>query len=197
MRPLLLGLLFLALSLTTSPLQAAPVTSFLYSAGTFTTLKFPLPPYAITPFDTAGGINDSGQIVESNSSASYLDSNGVITQVVAPGYQTSTLAYGINNSGQIVGILGIVSTNGFLDTAGTFRSIDYPGAEDTEVQAINNRGQMVGVFANGLPNGGISFGYFLDDNGVFTQLAIPGEPNVHGSNALGINDAGQIVGAYT
>ena len=56
---------------------------------------------------------------------------------------TSTSAYGINDSGQIVGTTNF-SSHSFLDTAGSFTTIDVPGASSTSAFGINNSGEIVG-----------------------------------------------------
>lgn len=123
--------------------QATRADSFLYSDGVFTTLKVP---------GTAEGINDSGQIVGNNSGSSFLDTNGSITGIFDASANAATLASGINNSGQIVGSLLEISprsvNDGFLDTAGTFTTINYPTASATGLSDINDFGQIVGLFAN-------------------------------------------------
>jgi uncharacterized membrane protein len=56
------------------------------------------------------------------------------------------------------------------------------------VWRVNNLGQIVGVYGDGITNHG-----FLLSNGVFTTLDYPGATD---TVALGINDKGQIVGTY-
>ena len=58
-----------------------------------------------------------------------------------------TIAHGINDTGQIVGGFRNASgSHGFLDTGGTFTTIDVPGALATEASGINDMGQIVGMF---------------------------------------------------
>ena len=67
-----------------------------------------------------------------------------------PGLST-TYAYGINDSGQIVGYFVDASgSHGFVDTGGTFTTL--PGI----ATGINNSGQIVGTF--GLDTGGTLYG---------------------------------------
>jgi uncharacterized membrane protein len=106
------------------------------------------------------------------------------TTIDVPG-ATSTSAYGINDSGQIVGSYNN-NSHGFLDTAGTFTTIDVPGAFITVASGINNSSQIVGYsvccspFAEG----------FLDTAGTFTTVAGTGRANFPN----GINNSGQIFG---
>ena len=99
----------------------------------------------------ASGINDSGQIVGSYGNPpefqSFLDTRGVFTPIAVPG-ALSTIANGINNRGQIVGVSedSTGSFPAFLDTGGVFTTIDVPGAIFTTPEGINDLGQIVGVF---------------------------------------------------
>lgn len=71
-----------------------------------------------------------------------------------------TLAYGINKSGQIVGVYVDQSgTHGFLYADGVFTPVDVPNAPITEAQTINNRGQIAG--------------YYQEQNGTHGFVATP------------------------
>jgi len=107
----------------------------------------------------------------------------------ATGFGTN--AFGINDSGQIVGSFfaaGNSTTHGFLDTGGSFTTIDVPGATRTTAYGINNSGQIVGWFRDALGDH-----VFLDTGGSFTTINAPGAINTY---AYGINDSGQIVGSF-
>ena len=102
-------------------------------------------------FSSASGINNLGQVIGGSSDNACLFSNGTITNLSAlPGFSAYT-AYGINDSGQIVGASDTVPgydygcaylyTNDTMKLLGTlpefpFRSTAY---------AINNKGQVVGT----------------------------------------------------
>jgi uncharacterized membrane protein len=76
-----------------------------------------------------------------------------------------------------------------------FTTLDIPGV--TEVNGINNSGQIVGTFetASPLPTPPEIHG-FLDTRGTLTTIDVPGGiPGTTG--ARGINNKGQIVGFYT
>ncbi len=80
--------------------------------------------------------------------------------------------------------------HGFLDTGGSFSTIDVPGAEDlTWPWGINDRGQIVGDFWDGTNYHGL-----LDSGGSFTTIDVPGAS--YGTHSYGINDRGQIVGSF-
>ena len=148
---------------------------FLYTAGSFTSLPFPLFPL---------GINDAGQIVGKLNLSGFVDTGGVITPIdVFPG--ADTWANGINNLGEIV---GYDLTDGFFDVNGVITILDVPGAAETEILGINDAGDMVGAFR-------LSGGHlqpFLYKNGVFTTIVLPGSPTGD-AYAAGIDDAGDIL----
>jgi len=120
-------------------------------------------------------------------------SDYVFTQIDVPGATATnggTLAYGINDAGQIVGEFdNSTGEHGFLDTGGSFTQIDVPGASfGTLALGINDSGQIVGRFFNSTGDHG-----FLDTGGSFTQIDVPGAT---ATLANGINGAGQIVGYF-
>src|SRR5487761_271333 len=69
------------------------------------------------------------------------------TTISVPG-SSATLAYGVNNSGQIVGIYTDTNgvTQGFLYNSGTFTQVQFLGAQGTLAQGINDSGQIVGGY---------------------------------------------------
>jgi len=101
----------------------------------------------------------------------------------------------------------------------TFVTVDVPvpGAGSTMVVGINNRGDMVGSYnfipgagAFGLPAGFLGKGFVLYKDGTFKTIDGPGPVNPAGCNPLqgsfancyyiearGINDRGDVVGAYS
>ena len=72
-------------------------------------------------------------------------------------------------------------------TALTFKTIDAPGATETDCNAINTTGSIVGFF---LDSSGLGHG-FIFTAGAFKKIEVP---NATDTRAYGINDAGQIVG---
>jgi len=75
----------------------------------------------------------------------------------------------------------------------TYKTIDYPGATNTSIYGINNLGQVVGHFGEGMYSG-LGEHAFTYDKGVYTEIKYPGS---NSTMAYGINDSGQIVGDYT
>src|SRR5262249_6316812 len=92
-----------------------------------------------------------------------------------------TMATGINNQGQIIGIYanpggacGLFAGNsvhGFLLSSSGFSTIDFPGASSTYLYGINDSPQIVGS-RNPSRGGG-----FVYDHGTFTPLNLPVNPS--------------------
>jgi probable HAF family extracellular repeat protein len=124
-------------------------------------------------------------------SEGFVYSNGNYTTINDP-LGTNTLAFGINNSGQVVGgyNVGQGSGNyqyGFVYSGGNYTTISVPGSTYTVAFGINDSGQIVGDY--GINN--VSYG-FVYSNGTLTTLSNPAAPN--DTFAFGINNAGQVVG---
>jgi uncharacterized membrane protein len=146
------------------------------------------------------GINNRGQIVGFYVDAGetlhgFLRSKGSFRTIDVPG-TTRSGALDINDRGEITGGYADAQgrTHGFRLRKGVFTTIDPPGAIDVEGTpgfaatapfGINNRGQVVGQYADaqGL------HAYLLDD-GVYRTIDPPAGP---GTTAVDINDRGQIV----
>jgi hypothetical protein len=83
------------------------------------------------------------------------DLNGTtLTQIDFPG-ATLTQAFGVNYVGQVVGAYVDVqgAMHGFVDTNGSFQSVDNPrGVGTTTVNGTNDKGQLVGFYVNGVGN---------------------------------------------
>jgi virginiamycin B lyase len=105
---------------------------------------------------------------------------------------TNTVAYGVNNNGQIVGSENASNgtPNGFLSSGGTTTTFNFPPGSmaGSYAEGINNSGQIVG---QNLTTGA---GFFLS-GGTPTAIAVPGADNGT-TNAIGINNSGQIVGSF-
>jgi len=104
---------------------------------------------------------------------------------------SGTYAYGINGLGDVVGKYEDRNgaDHGFLYIGGSYKTLDVPGATDTEADGINDAGEIVGgyVAANGSEHG------FLYSGGSYLTFDLPGAFH---TAAYGINNAGQIVGEY-
>src|SRR5260370_24905737 len=73
---------------------------------------------------------------------------GAFTALDFPG-ATSTQAWGINLSGDIIGfyVSADKATHGFLKSRGEFSSIAFPGASYTDATGISPRGAIIGDYA--------------------------------------------------
>ena len=76
----------------------------------------------------------------------FLDSGGTFTSFDFPG-ASKTQAYGINDSGQIVGGFNFYNPLGFLYAGGVFTGLTFPGSEATAAYDINNSGTIVGYYS--------------------------------------------------
>jgi probable HAF family extracellular repeat protein len=103
---------------------------------------------------------------------------------------TFSFAYGMNNTGSIVGyFIDQLGVHGFVKDRFGYRSLDYPGAAQTLAQDINDGGTIVGYFAgsDGYPHG------FIYKNGRFSRIDLPGSSDTLPEK---INSDGVISGAY-
>jgi hypothetical protein len=108
------------------------------------------------------------------------------------GFTGTTEAFGVNDADQIVGSYqNATGIHGFLESGGTFITLDDPLATDSTVaRGINGAGQIVGDYQDvNFDNHG-----FLLSGGVYTALD---DPSAAGTTvATGINAKDQIVGFY-
>jgi uncharacterized membrane protein len=174
----------------------------------------------ISSFDVPGAagteairITDSGQIVGeySNDTPFVNDSafvrayvktrNGRFIRLRAP-QAVQTTAAGVNERGEVVGTYVDRGTpkgpdglyqefHGYLWQHGRFRTIDIPRARGTELYEINNRGDMIGIYAGTRARDQHAF--LLDRRGRITEIKVRGGRY---TIPFGLNDHGQIVG-YT
>jgi uncharacterized membrane protein len=108
-----------------------------------------------------------------------------------------TLANGINDHGEIVGIYGNSSrggASGFLYSRGKFTSLDHPEAGSlTSANGIDNRGEIVGDFFD---TSSKVRGFILTA-GHFVTIDVPGGKTLS-TSAEGIDNRGTaIVGIFT
>jgi len=107
-------------------------------------------PYSTVP----DGLNDKGQVVGYAADASYaqhgfIEEGGVYTAFNVPG-AADTFPLGIDNRGTIVGgwINAAGTLQGFLMTSsGHFINVDYPGPQMTQIDGINERGDLCGIYS--------------------------------------------------
>ncbi len=166
----------------------------MYDGTNFTSYEF------LGSISTANrGINNSGKFV-----GGYIDANGSwhsflhdgVGTTIDPGFLnysnplTESLAYGINDSDNIVGYYrdNSVHNRGYLYDGTYYTLIDVTGALPTIPWDINNAGLIVGHYSNaGFANGFIYYG--VD----YSTIMVSGAVN---TSIYGLNDLGQIVGSY-
>ncbi len=102
---------------------------------------------------------------------------------------TLTTVSGVDNHGVMAGTyFDIDSVNhGFVLRNGVFTNVDFPGALKTSINGINDNEDVVGTYNDGLTDHG-----FLLSKEKYTVIGPLNSP----SQALGINNVGQIVGSY-
>lgn len=157
--------------------------------------------YSITDLgsydSSSAAINDSGQVALSSSTGGHLWSNGSVTDL-----GLNTQAYGINNSGQMVGAAPAPSgydSHAILWSNGVGADLGTLGGSGSVAMGINDSGQVVGwARANGeIGQGGHAFIYSQDAQGVWGMSNVIGVPLSTNSLAYAINNSGQIAGAVT
>jgi hypothetical protein len=83
----------------------------------------------------------------------------------------------------------LLLVHGFLrSTSGAVTPVDVPGGTNTEVVALNNLGQVAGIFF-----GANNQGFLRDASGAITTFDPPGSTI---TNATALNDLGQVAGTY-
>jgi hypothetical protein len=103
----------------------------------------------------------------------------------------STVTAAINNSDEIAGFFtdssGVI--HGFIDNGG-FSTVDAPGATETQLLGLNDKGIADGFAVIGGVQHGILFDSLTD---AFTVLDPPGSTS---TTLNGLNDAGDVVGFF-
>lgn len=150
------------------------------------------------------GINDNGDIVGNFSVSAgrrcfLRKPNSEPMLFDYPGASFTTNATGINNKGDIVGFYYDASitgrkgspAHGFLRRAdGIFESFDYPGTWHTFAHAVNDTGQVVGVYED---DAGVAHGFLRNSDGSFVPVE---HPEGTSTAPFGINNQGEVVGYW-
>lgn len=164
--------------------------------GTFTTLALGGDPLAM-----ANGINDSRTVVggASNNTAFTFTNGGTLTTLASVnGTTSSQTAFGINQTGLIVGQYTDAATGnepGYLLTNGTY-TILAPVANTitTNAQGVNGQGLVTGFYST---DGFHQHGFFYNSaTQTFSLIPDPNIPNLVLTQFLGLNDNGLAVGFY-
>ena len=165
-----------------------------------------------TSFDIPGagayfvpGINDDGFIVGSwrayegppfVPNVGFIRSpGGRITPPILDPHdaESFTVLRAINDEDVIAGFYGLNVVHGFVLSEGLFTPRDFPGALDTAVRGINNRGDLSGTYDTALHPDPI--GFILPRVGSPITFGPP--PGGSGLVVGKINDWRQVVGYYT
>ncbi|PPD32920.1 MAG: hypothetical protein CTY19_09735 [Methylomonas sp.] len=157
--------------------------SFVYKNNSVSWLSVPR-------YTSVTGINSSGVVVGNSGGRGIVHSNGS-TQIIGgfSGSPFSSLAYGINDAGQVVGSAwntqgnqrATIASNGSLTDLGALNGGGWSAGN-----AINNSGQVTGESQT--PNGGRAF---ITRNGQMVDL---GAFAWGVSRGYAINDLGQVAG---
>jgi uncharacterized membrane protein len=178
-----------------------PRHALLIKAGQF----IPLAPTTIlgTNFSEARDINDRGDIVgqfigDDGFFHGFLLTKGVLTTLDFPG-ASQTSAFGINDSGTVVGSWDLLDADGnlleehgFTWKNGAFTEVNFPGSVDTFVLGINARGDLVGGWDAGLTSQGHGF---VCSKGKCFSFDVPFPESVL-TQPDRINALGHITGIY-
>lgn len=145
-------------------------------------------------------INDAGQIAGDTvfSSGMFFYSNGAITPIgTLPGYTAESSVVGMNSSGEVIGVASTDTgtQQGFIYSKGHVRPVVPPGGVSSTIGAINDLGEIVGVFYPSSTSylGGNLFVHTRSGSkvlGLALNMAAEDEEDL----AFATNDAGDIVG---
>jgi hypothetical protein len=148
------------------------------------------------------GVNNAGQTIgfeidAAGNSYGFVDNNGVFSIAVDPrakaiGGVVTEQFLGENDRDQVAGFYNKAngSTAGFIynELTGAFSNVSISNATSVTATDINDKGEISGFFTrNGNEKG------FVDINGKILVLSHPGWTDIQ---ALGLNNAGLVVGSY-
>jgi probable HAF family extracellular repeat protein len=165
--------------------------AFFYQGGTMSNLG---------PFDTtAAAINEAGVAVggmlpPTTTFHAYRDSGGLLTDLGTPdGF--GSFAYGINNSGDIVGTIWDWAHDGpshaFMYASGTLHDLGTFGGVKAWFEAINDSGLIVGTVGTASSAYGLLYSGGLAHD---LNTLVSGAAGWTITDANAINGAGQILG---
>jgi len=183
--------------------DTVPTNIFEVVNGTFQIISLPVP--GVTSA-TAYGLNNWNQLIgvytTDTETQPFLLTGQHLQRLNLPAAWNGTDLFpmAINDFGAIIGSYGatvdgadFATTHSFLLQFGIWQKIDFPGAAQTTVTGINNRGEIFGTY-NTVPGGTIATSHqFVLVSGVYTDLT-PVLPA--GYLVIGIDNRGRLFGSY-
>ena len=163
----------------------------------------------LTPYDMPGstatiiyGLNNAGDftglVTNSGVTTAYASIGGTITAVSGAANATFTWPHAINKRDQLVGYyvdnVPPLIEHGFLRNpeGSIVGPLDFPGAANTQLFGINDRGTIVGFWYE--EGNSVIHGLVLRHLTEFSQIDIPGASY---TLVTGINNSGVITGWYS
>jgi hypothetical protein len=186
---------FLSAVMVTFLLQTAVMHGAPTASCTFATFSAPSG-YSLSMVD---GVSDDGTVVGqlvNNKTQQFvaftLSASGVFTEYTAP-KSITTWMYGRNSGGANTGTYQDSAypehIHGFQLQGSKFTTVNYPSAANTWLFDSNMTGASVGSYSASVS---VTKG-FMVLNGNYTTIAFAGAQI---TNALGVNDNGEVVGSY-
>jgi hypothetical protein len=188
---------FIATGLSALALFAATGGDVQAASFTVQDIQFPTDP----TFTQLLGINNAGTIVGFHGAVTaqgfVLTLPNTFTPQNFPG-AVQTMVVGINGAGSTAGIYMDAggTTHGYTDIGGVFTTVDEPGTVFNQALGINSSNTTVGYFALDQAAGQMGQSAYSQLNGVFTNINALLPATNQNSQAVGINNAGNIVGFY-
>ncbi len=161
-------------------------------------------PYTITVMDLPGAtgihgwdINNLGDFVGSatvnGAQVGFIRNAASTVTLAGPAGALGTAALGISDTGIVVGsyftALGGFPNSGFIYSAGSYATLNFPGADSTQLRGISADGRYVTGYANHANRSSTAFVY---DRSVDLFSAITTNPGL--TIAQGVTNAGLVVG---
>jgi probable HAF family extracellular repeat protein len=170
-------------STVNDPVQGTAVHAFLWDNGTM--FDMGRAPTGF-PLSSAKAINDRGTVLAADGlGVTYTWSDGTWTPDTGPG-----TAETINKSGAIAGTYATTSgSHGYIYDQGVVTDIGTLGGSYSQVEAMNDKGSVVG---KSLVAGNAEYHPFVYEGGVMTDIGTFGG---RFGSALAINSHGVVVGA--